>query len=615
MIALDEPQVGLAASLAVVISDVAFFAGIAFAIALAYALRPSRRIARGALLTVAFVLAWSAANAVWLRMTGVQLQVGIIQVLMKHPAEFWPTVQPYVARPSGVLVLGAVAAMAVWVAWRLVSPAAVLPLRAHPRRRAILLAVVLALTAPLHFLRPSRYDPSILSQTLGFSSHAHALWSTLAFGWQGGSPARAARGLPRAGELVVGLPETDPAELPNIVIVMLESTSYHASALGDESRDVMPNVARIASAGVEFVNTHAPVSQTGKAVWAVFTGTAPDLEPDFVEAVLADEVYEGLPSLLRRIGYRSAFFKMAKGTFQCAPATLANLGFDWAWFRENLQDPSAHLGYLAGDDFRMIDPAFDWAARQDGPYMFVLLTSVAHDPHEVPAWFGAVKADRHERFVQCMRFTDAFVGAVDRRLTELGLIENTLLCVLGDHGESFRRGARRGRWVPYEEVIRVPWLIRWPARLKPGTRLEWPCSQLDVTPTILSLLGYDLPQGGFAGRNAMLPADAARRLYFSAWFDGSPSGFIENGRKIVYWPHNGELFASDLAADTSELSPARVSGIERDRSVADILSWRRESRIAFAPRRFRKRFLYDHWWTFSSGRYARAYYVPGLATK
>ena len=76
----------------------------------------------------------------------------------------------------------------------------------------------------------------------------------------------------------------------------------------------MPVLAQLAAEGVAFTNTRVPVPQTGKAFWAALARTMPDVGPDYVEAVLEDEPREGLPSVLRRLGYRSAFFQMANWT-------------------------------------------------------------------------------------------------------------------------------------------------------------------------------------------------------------------------------------------------------------------------------------------------------------
>jgi len=182
--------------------------------------------------------------------------------------------------------------------------------------------------------------------------------------------------------------------------------------------------------------------------------------------------------------------------------------------------------------------------------------------------------------------------------------------VLGDHGESFRPDARRGRWVPYEEVLRIPWIIRWPTHVPAGRRVDWPCSQMDVAPTLLSLIGFDVSEAGFDGRDALTPVEPDRRLYFSSWFARSPLGFVEEDRKVVYWPYLRKVFEYDLGEDPGEKDPQLLQGSERESIIADIGRWQQGSTLRFSAKRFRKRLLFEHWYAFSSGRSAWSYYVP-----
>jgi hypothetical protein len=606
-----EPESPLRVWAALSLSDGVFFMAATGALALGYALWPRTLLARVALALAVIVLGWSILNAAWMLVTRVQLQGGVLSVIASHPGEFWPTVRPHVAKRPVFFaaIAGGGLASGVWVGWRLVRPRPVAgPRRRYARRAAAAVAIAMILAAADHALGP-RYSGDALGQALRYSSHAHAL-RTAVVGPADDQAAAAARRVPRAGERQVGLPDAAPADLPNVVIVLLESVSYQAAERGAAESATMPVLARLAAEGVEFTNARVPMPQTGKAFWAALSGTAPDAYHDYVEAVLVDKAYEGLPTLLRRVGYRSAFFQVAKGSFECAPGTFANFGFDWAWFRENLEDASANLGYLAADDFRLLGPAFDWAARTSGPFLLVLITSVAHDPYQVPAWFAAPAQDDRARYAQALRYTDAFLESLCRRLDERGLTGHTLLCVLGDHGDSFRPDARHIRWVPYEEVLRIPWVLRWPGHLEAGLRRDWPCSQMDVTPTILHLLGFDLARAGFDGRDALTPAPPTRRLYFSAWYEGSPLGYVEGARKILYWPRSGDVVAFDLETDETEQAPVMLADAQRAQAVEDVTHWARSTYLQFDAQRFRKRFLYDHWWTFCSGRYARAYYVP-----
>ena len=189
-------------------------------------------------------------------------------------------------------------------------------------------------------------------------------------------------------------------------------------------------------------------------------------------------------------------------------------------------------------------------------------------------------------------------------------MDKTILCVLGDHGVSLRAHDRFGRWAPYEELIRIPWVLRWPGHLTPGTRIDWPCSQLDVTPTLLTLMGFDISAVGFDGRDALTPSDPNRRLYFYTAFPNSPLGVVEGDRKWAYWPSADSVFEYDLRLDPNEESPRVLDPAEKEPIVGELLRWQEQSRFLVTPRRFAENVVFVHWRTFSSGRTAWAYYVP-----
>jgi len=591
--------------------DLAFFAAIALITWLLYAYKPRALLARVALAVAGAALLWSVLNAAWLIATGVQLQPGVLGALAHDPLQFWPVVQSYLTRnlhysiPIGLTVVG----FAVWFGWRFVRPAPVASTRRCLAVKALVASVVLAGSLLLQPLCRGASGLGFTSEVLGFSSHWGAL-EAMTFGHaRFAEIERQIRPLPRAGQRKVGPPTVAPEDLPNIVLLMLESVAYRHTSLVDPSRPT-PTLTKLASEGVSFSLTRVPVSQTTKAFWAALTGTMPDVQPDYVEAVLADEPYEGLISILARHGYRSAFFQVSQGRFECAPALFDNLGFDWAWFLENLEDPSAQLGIFSGDDFRMIEPAFKWVDDGAKPFVLMMITSVTHEPYLVPAWFGAPQTAPADNMHQALRYTDDFVQEVCGQLQRRGLYDNTILCVMGDHGETMRTHGRPSRWVPYEEVLHVPWIIRWPGHVEPGIRIDSPCSQLDVTPTLLKLLGCDVSEAGFEGENAFTYNDPQRRLYFSSWFAGSPLGFIEGSRKWLYWPYRDSVLQYDLEADPDEQSPVRVSGAEKDRVVSELIEWQQRSQFVIHPRRFRQRLLFEHWRTFSSGRLSWTYYVP-----
>ncbi len=561
------------------------------------------------------VAAWSALNAVWVEQMGVQLQPAVLSILLRAPRETGPVLASHLAaQPLWVavgLLLGGVATVLIaWVLWR---PGRVSANRSRHACAAVAAAAMVGVLGVARWAMGGVGVPGLTVEAMDYSSHWEALtWVFRSIGG-GGSEADSSRtDYAVAGQREVLTQEGGELERPNLVMVLLESVSWRASSLGDPNADATPYLARLAGDGVSFDTTRVVVSHTSKALWAVLTSSTPVIRSDFVEAAPADRPYESLATILGRFGYRSGFFKMAKGSFECAPGLCCNLGYDWAWFRENLEDTSAYLGYLAGDDCRLIEPALAWAQEGSGPFLLTVLTSVCHDPFEVPAAPVMSPASQLcDRYRQAVRYTDSFLEQFCDCLASRGLDENTIVCVLGDHGTSFRSTAGRGRWFPYEETIRVPWVIRWPGHIKAGQRVRSACSHLDVTPTLLSLMGYDVARAGFEGIDALGQAGGERRHYFSSWYEGSPSGFVEGRRKVVYWPGVDKGFEYDLRADPDEERPGRVGPAETKAIRDAILAWTRRYEIQVDVDRFRSRLLYDHWETFSQGRRAWAYYRSG----
>ena len=86
---------------------------------------------------------------------------------------------------------------------------------------------------------------------------------------------------------------------------------------------------------------------------------------------------------------------------------------------------------------------------------------------------------------------DDWVGHILDKLDELGLTDNTLVVFTSDHGEMLGSHGLRGKFCFYEESSHVPMMIRFPGRIKPGTKVKSPVSNMDLFATILDYL--DMP--------------------------------------------------------------------------------------------------------------------------
>jgi glucan phosphoethanolaminetransferase (alkaline phosphatase superfamily) len=603
----NTPPGGFGAVVMVILPDIVFFTAVFLLYQGLYEWKASARMAR-LTLALSFVIAvWSVLNLGWMLESRSQFQPGYVRAFFTDLGTIGHLVWTHLDknRLFTILLLSLLGFILGIFIWKMIRPNLVQPSWVLRSRRIVISMGIIGVALLLPALQ-SNSNSSLTNEALAVNSHWHSLVSLVSSMF---SKPIQTRNIPMEGQREVQCPPLPQEKLPNVVLVLWESLSYATTSLADPQLDTTPFLKELAQQGVEMRQTRALVSHTSKAFWSVLTGSTPVIQQDYVEAMPIDTCYESLATLLSRAGYRSGFFEMSVGTFECAPGMFHNLGFDWAWFRENLQDDSANLGYMAGDDYRMLQPALEWATQETGPFFLMFMTSISHDPFEVPSWYGQEKKDRFQNYLQSLRCSDDFLKKLCQQLQQRGLARNTILCVLGDHGANLQAWVG-GRVVPYEELIRIPWVITWPGRLAPQEPIEWPCSQLDVTPTLLKLIGYDISHAGFEGKDAFVPSPENRRSYFSAWYEDSPLGFIEGNRKIIYWPFLDKVFSCDLEKDPQEKNYIPLPEADAERYKRDILDWQQHSQIVIHAKWYSEKLFFQHWRVYCISDTAWASYVP-----
>ena len=100
-------------------------------------------------------------------------------------------------------------------------------------------------------------------------------------------------------------------------------------------------------------------------------------------------------------------------------------------------------------------------------------------------------------------FVDEKIGELLEEMEGLGVLENSLVMITADHGESlgeheyfFEHG-----WFPYHACGWVPWVVYWPDNPEPGKRIEYPSGLINLMPTVLDMMGWGLPANVFHGKS------------------------------------------------------------------------------------------------------------------
>ncbi len=602
-------------------TDIGVLVMVEAALALIAYRRPTKGVIRGVVIFAAVVGAWSVMNAGWLIRTGTQILPMELWPLIRDPLNISWIIMVNLARmPGAAAVLLVPSAVALAWFFPVLAKAAAPGYNARRFRVRIVASLVVAVAALACDAAVSNLGSTPAGAAgLRFNCQLRALLAFVLPEYRhvGRSDFKnATRQLPRYDE-VKG--KGTPRQISqNIVIVVLEGIQYDYTSLAGEQGGIAPQtggltggptpyLSTLAAQGASFTSARAVVTHTTKALFALLTGRVPSASQDIIETVPVDRAYASLATILRqRLGFRTAFFQSAKGTFESRPGLVHNLGFEKFWAREDLNDPNQFVGYLGCDEFAMLEPMTRWIQSEDRPFLLVALCSVTHDPYQVPSWFGEKLRDQGERYLQTVCYTDRFLAALDVELANLHLTEDTILCVVGDHGEGFGEHQIMGHErLGFDEVLRIALCLRAPLLVQPGTRITAPVSSIDLTPTILGLLGLDVEGMGFDGADALRPLPKNRKLYFSGWMHQGPAGFVQDDRKFIYNPDHGTVTMYCLKTDPLELAGVELPQAEAEKISDEIMAWRKGTIFRPEPGRSGNTELFGAWRWKDNGRVSR----------
>ncbi len=349
------------------------------------------------------------------------------------------------------------------------------------------------------------------------------------------------------------LTDARPARRPNVVLVILESTRADVvPPWAEPGRGAdAPFLADLAQRAVVFDSVYTSVPHTSKALVGLLCGMYPMLRMPIVESVPGQLPLRCLPSLLKRMGYRTGFFQTARGSFEDRPGLAANLGFETTRVQEDWPESFAKTGYFGMDEFAMLEPALRWMSeRPEQPFFATLLSVTPHHPYQVPGE-AAPPDDAYAAYLRAIGYVDRFTGALHASLRERDLLGDTLFIVVGDHGEAFGEHLRRQHdVVPYEEGVRVPLYLSGPEWLGAQRRVGGLRHHLDLVPTILEALGARF-EGTLPGRS-LLSSDGHASVASSCWYTDWCLSLRTADLHLVYHYGRRPTEVFDLARDPRE---------------------------------------------------------------
>ena len=268
------------------------------------------------------------------------------------------------------------------------------------------------------------------------------------------------------------------SKTPNIVFYLSDDQDLLDYGVYGNPNVQTSNADLLASQGMKFSNFY-----TGQAICApsrsqIFTGMYPVKNGCMANHIGVKPDIKSITSLLKESGYEVVL----AGKSHVKP----NKVFDWTHYF-----PKINNRYLP---LEQID---DYLKNVNKPFCLIIASDYPHGPY--PQTSNYSKADifklpydpsyigNHKPgYYQNIQDDNDQLGQVLNMVDNYGLRENTMFIYASDHGLS-------GKWSLKEQGLRVPFIVRWPGKIKPNTTSETLLTLVDVLPTILEVSNTEIP--------------------------------------------------------------------------------------------------------------------------
>ncbi|MGE0641384.1 MAG: sulfatase [Thermoanaerobaculia bacterium] len=320
-------------------------------------------------------------------------------------------------------------------------------------------------------------------------------------------------------------PAVDLPAQPNLVLYLIDTLRADHLGCYGYAPPVSPRIDSFARESVLVREARAQSSWTKPAVATILTGLTPPGHGTERRSHRLPKRVETLAERLGSAGYVTAMFTTN-------PTVTERFGFDQGFdeFHYLSQPRGRRRGHV--DSAEIHGSVVDWLDRRsDGrPFFLVVHTLDPHDPYRPREPFasrlaagidiesaccpkpaqlaGLTEAELVDRSRRSIALYDAEIAQNDESFGRLrdvierrGLGPRTAILLTADHGEEFfEHGGWRHGHALYEELLRIPFVLRLPGGAAAGRVVDGPIDQIDFTPTLLDLAGIG-PVDGLPGES------------------------------------------------------------------------------------------------------------------
>lgn len=290
----------------------------------------------------------------------------------------------------------------------------------------------------------------------------------------------------------------------NVILIQVESLENFVLGQKINGQEITPNLNKLLQNSFYLPNFYAPVYNGTSADADLMANTSVyPLRQGITFFRYPGNTYNSLPKLLEAKGYSTLVAHAdPPNHYNWIPALNA-IGFQTIMDANSFQhDEDIYLGLSDGSLFKQVVPVMQRQEAPKKPFYDYVVTMTSHGPFDLPqanrtlSLDSSLDATKLGGYFQSIHYTDAQIGSFLQALDQNGILDNTMVVIYGDHAgvhkyyndEVKQIQPQQSWWLDDSE--RIPLIIYHKGMT--GRKITTTGSEIDILPTVASLLGVDV---------------------------------------------------------------------------------------------------------------------------
>lgn len=317
----------------------------------------------------------------------------------------------------------------------------------------------------------------------------------------------------------------------DVIIFVLETGSNRFMNLGDDL-DSFPTLGKLSRNSLIALNHYTTFPASSESLFSLFNSVYPPRNYYSTCIVSGDIKFEhpfpGFVSLLKESGYETSIYLPYNDIVPLDNVLHENEGFNKIYFAQAEENEGKGMDRQALE--AMKKDISGWMAS-DTRYVSVFLPQIGHAPWSDRPESRSIK--EHGKLMAIIQ--DGWLGELVELIDKAGKLEKTTIIITGDHGiRTAREDPQLNTGFIDEYSFHIPLLIFSESAFSQPTYTNMLTSHIDISPTLLDLLGVDRNKSYEQGLSLWDKGIKNRTTFFLAnWYFGA-DGFYENGEFKMY---------------------------------------------------------------------------------